>query len=591
MIQILLYCYSTNICLIDSDCLLFIHRHICDGTWHCLFGDDEYNCNQFHCAGLFVCAKCYEKECIHITDICNGAKDCCTGEDEEICNLQCPNPCKCLMYAAKCSSSLFENIAVLMSSKMTFLEFTKIVLTGHNFGDVHMDGYLLVLKWTKSHLKDICTSLKLNTSNLQYLDLSFNYVTKIKDNCFLLYTNLQILLLGNNLLTHIEIHAFQTVANLIKLDLSNNNLLELSAAMFSEINIYLINIIQNNFTIIDPSIEMLKTNMISTSDYRICCLMQGSGAVCLKKPKWPQSCNLMLNSKVVEMFCIILSTVIITFNIIAFSFGMLKHSRMKLKNQMQIQPTFRMNILCLHFNDLLFGIYLVAIFSAGKYYDRFFVIYAEQWLRGVLCKSCGLITSIALLNSLFLLTLISVSRFVAVRYPFNSHFRNMQFLIRYLLTGFLSTITFCVVIFFLYSAVELRHEMPSSTCLFLGETHNSKTIKCFTILVALLQFGSFISIIVLYSHIIKQYSVSDVRKSHGKAEKQVLSQALLVTLTNAITWLPSGIIYLISVTVEPYPISLLTWNAVLINPVNSLVNPLIFCIIPLVKQFQKTSST
>ena len=522
-----------------------------------------------------------------MTDICNGVKDCCMGEDEELCNLQCPNPCKCLMYAAVCSNSSFESISVLMNSHMTFLEFRKILLIPHNFGDVYIKGYLLALKWTESNLKDICSSLVLNPRNLQYLDFSFNNLTQIENNCTLLYKKLQILLLGNNILAHIKIHAFKTVVNLIKLDLSNNNLIEFSAEIFLRINIYIINISQNNLKIIDTGIENLEAKMVSTSDYRICCLLQGSGNVCTRKPKWPQSCNLMLNSEAVEIFCLILSIMIITFNFIAFTFGIFKYSRTKLKNQMQVQPAFRMNILCLHFNDLLFGIYLVTIFSAGKYYDKYFVIHAKQWLMGILCKSCGLITSIAMLNSLFLLTLISVSRFVAVRYPFSSHFKQKIFLIRYLLVGFLSNISFCVGVFFLYSMVELRHEMPSSTCLFLGETLNSKTIKGFTILIALFQFSSCISIVILYSYIIKLYSVSEVRSSHGKVEKQVLAQALLVTLTNVISWLPSGIIYLISVTVETYPISLLTWNAVLINPVNSLVNPIIFCIIALVKQFEK----
>ena len=97
--------------------------------------------------------------------------------------------------------------------------------------------------------------------------------------------------------------------------------------------------------------------------------MQGSSITCARKPKWPQSCNLMLNSKVVEVLCFIFSIMIITFNLIAFTFGMFKYSRTKLKNQMQIQPAFRMNILCLHFNDLLFGMYLVTIFSAGKYFN------------------------------------------------------------------------------------------------------------------------------------------------------------------------------------------------------------------------------
>ena len=565
-------------------------RHVCDGTWHCLFGDDEHSCTHFHCGGFFVCAKCHHKECIHVTEICNGVKDCCTGEDEDICNLQCPKPCKCLMYAAACSSSSFESISVLINSYMVYLELTNILMIDNSFDKVYVERYILVLKWTKSKLEDICTDVKLNSVFLQYLDFSFNNLYQIENHCFLLHKELKILLLANNILRNIEINAFHNIFNLIKLDLSNNNLLEFSANIFLKMNIFMINISHNNLKILDTNIENLEASMISTNDYRICCLMQESDLICSRKPTWPQSCNLMLNSRAVEVFCLIFSIIIIMFNLIAFTFGIFKHSKSKLKSKMQIQSAFRLNTLCLHFNDLLFGIYLLVIFSAGRYYNKYFVIHADQWLSGVLCKSCGLITSIALLNSLFLLTLISMSRFVAVKYPFSSHFKNIQFLIRYLLAGFLSNISFCVGIFLLYNALEAKHGMPSSTCLFLGETLNSKTIKCFTIQVALLQFCSCILIIILYSHIIKLYSASEVRGLQGKVEKQVLLQALLVTVTNAISWLPSGIIYMISVTVETYPISLLIWNAVLINPINSLVNPILFCIIPLVKQFEKIKS-
>ena len=65
----------------------------------------------------------------------------------------------------------------------------------------------------------------------------------------------------------------------------------------------MINISHNNFKILDTNIENLEGSIISTNDYRICCLMQESDMICSRKPTWPQSCNLMLNSRAVEVFC------------------------------------------------------------------------------------------------------------------------------------------------------------------------------------------------------------------------------------------------------------------------------------------------
>ena len=64
-------------------------------------------------------------------------------------------------------------------------------------------------------------------------------------------------------------------------------------------------------------------------------------------------------------------------------------------------------------------------------------------------------------------------------------------------------------------------------------------------------------------------------------------QFILVTVTNALCWLPSSTIYIISVVRETYPANLLIWNAILINPINSMINPVIFCMLPVLKKKAK----
>ena len=134
--------------------------------------------------------------------------------------------------------------------------------------------------------------------------------------------------------------------------------------------------------------------------------------------------------------------------------------------------------------------------------------------------------------------------------------------------------------------------MPSSTCLLFGETLNSTTIKCLTIFIALLQIGVCASIIVMYCVIIKENKKSAAVKAQNRKEKDrnkyLLFQALLVSGTNIMCWLPSSAVYFTSVIMKNYPLTLLTWNAVLINPINSVINPTVFYFMPLFKSiFQR----
>ena len=76
---------------------------------------------------------------------------------------------------------------------------------------------------------------------------------------------------------------------------------------------------------------------------------------------------------------------------------------------------------------------------------------------------------------------------------------------------------------------------------------------------------------------------SFVTSKKRSANNQVLIQSLLVTVTNALCWLPSSAIHMTSIVMETYPTILLIWNAILINPLNSVINPVIFCMMPVLK--------
>ena len=227
------------------------------------------------------------------------------------------------------------------------------------------------------------------------------------------------------------------------------------------------------------------------------------------------------------------------------------------------------------------------LFYVDLYYGNSYVVYAKEWLKSLCCKILGFISFFALLNSLFLLTLAAISRLFVVKFPFNSHFKSVKIFIRYIIGGILCDVVCCIVVAYIYGFVEQNNFMPSPVCIYLGETFKSPVVKNVTVVVAFLQIFCFIITTVIYVVIMGTLKNQNIKKNF-EAEQQVLIQVLLVTATNAICWIPSSILYLTSIAMETYPTSLIMWNVILINPVNSVINPIIFSIIPMVRGVGKT---
>ncbi len=70
----------------------------------------------------------------------------------------------------------------------------------------------------------------------------------------------------------------------------------------------------------------------------------------------------------------------------------------------------------------------------------------------------------------------------------------------------------------------------------------------------------------------------------GNQYQIIYRQAVLVGLSNACCWLPSSVIHLLSTILKEYPTNLLLWNAIVVNPINSVMNPLIFSLYPAIKE-------
>ena len=105
-------------------------------------------------------------------------------------------------------------------------------------------------------------------------------------------------------------------------------------------------------------------------------------------------------------------------------------------------------------------------------------------------------------------------------------------------------------------------------------------MKFLTWLVSLIQLIVAMFIIIVHVLLIKGLEKSQQQIEGITSKKQsiwkIAVQILLITPSNVICWVPSGIIFLTSTFLDKYPIEIIFWTKVSVTTLNSLINPIIF---------------
>ena len=116
-------------------------------------------------------------------------------------------------------------------------------------------------------------------------------------------SNLKVMLLSHNRLKYLKLLSLK---KLIKLDLLQNIIWQMSYKPFKDLKLIVLNISFNKFTKIHIELNRyLIIDLLLTEDFRICCIMSSTNAICSTKPRWPQSCSVMFNtliSKIIIAF-------------------------------------------------------------------------------------------------------------------------------------------------------------------------------------------------------------------------------------------------------------------------------------------------
>ncbi len=568
-------------------------RHISDGFWECPNGEDEEKCKFLHtCADLFVCVRAQVKVCLHPVSVCDDTYDCISHEDEQLCDLPftCPEYCQCLLYAIACANFHLSGVSSLGGFKnVTHQKFVNVTKSAEHVHQMitHFQK-LLIFVWTNSALthRDLCFSN--NHSNILFLDYHSNDVVDLSKCSLSGFKHLRILDLRQNKINRIAENTFEKLQKIIKIDLSQNCLTDWHSGVFAPLCLVHLNLTQNIIvSASDNLVDKVRISFLSSNDFKICCLFEqeGTDTVCSQEPTWPQSCQHLftLASSVVVYFVV---TLIIGLNLFAFVSGVrqiikAKSRKYSMRGNVKVaKKPESVAIAC----SLLF---LILACVGNHFQQNIFQLYI--WLSSVHCFGFGLLFSYTFLFSIFEVNFLSITKLFATNFPFISTFKRTKSVLRYLSQGSISLCLVCVVFVALYVYLERQENMPTSMCSFLGETTFSICVKCFTIVGIVLQISGSCSLLIETTLIIRELVTASVINPTAKSDQKTaaIQQAVMTTVASSLCWLPSSAVCIVTLSMNSYPLKMLLWNIILILPLNPILNPLIFCVFPLIRKALK----
>ena len=96
-------------------------------------------------------------------------------------------------------------------------------------------------------------------------------------------------------------------------------------------------------------------------------------------------------------------------------------------------------------SDFLMGGYMIILGSADSYFNGSFPLEAESWRSGVTCRIAGAISIISSEASVFFVTLISIDRYIGIKYPMSTRKLGKRITLAIILTTWIVSVALGVV--------------------------------------------------------------------------------------------------------------------------------------------------
>ena len=274
---------------------------------------------------------------------------------------------------------------------------------------------LLVLDLSYNHIKTIPSKLFENQTKVHTLFLVGNLeIISISADAFSGLSSLKYLEISNQNIGHISEHAFYSLV-LDQIVLSCNDITTLEDGAFE-------NIVVGHLYLNDSKIHsfgqdmfrgVMNVSLIVSSVYKFCCLRPSflPEENCLPYKDEFSSCADLMRNEILRSLIWVISLFSLLGNVASLIYRMLyDKERFKLGYGIFVSN--------LAFSDFLMGVYLIIIAAADASLRGIYIENNEKWRKSAWCTLAGILSTLSSEASVFFICLITVDRFLVIKYPF-----------------------------------------------------------------------------------------------------------------------------------------------------------------------------
>ena len=306
-----------------------------------------------------------------------------------------------------------------------------------------------------------------------------------------------------------------------------------------------------------------------TDKFEFCCIAKLSGPNCSAPKDLFSSCNDLMANTTLYVCIWILGSIALVGNAFVLAW------RLKTKSDNKVHSLLLLN---LAIADFLMGIYLIIIAGVDVFYRGRYFIYNASWKQSPLCQFSGFVSTISSEASVFILTIMTVDRYVTIVHPF----RHIGLSVR---GTYIALFTTWFVAFILagipVTGIEYFKEFyaRSGVCLPLQLTSNKPIGWEYSVFLFLaLNFTSFMLIFFLYLVMFFKIQKTREMSGAGNAVASIGTRMVFIVLTDFCCWIPIIIIGIASLLGMEASPTVYAWIAVFVLPLNSALNPILYTI-------------
>ncbi len=217
------------------------------------------------------------------------------------------------------------------------------------------------------------------------------------------------------------------------------------------------------------------------------------------------------------------------------------------------------------------------------------VVKEAQWRKTPICHTLYGTWLISFSTSPPLLFLLSLSRLMVVLYPLRSKFKQKAYVAKIVV---IILITFCFVALPpTLIAYFIQSGLPSMICHpLIDYCRNNVLTKVIVFIIGFHQVAACVVITVCHVALVKKLEKSDKNvsqcKSRQKSNTGLKVQLFFLSLSCAISWIPSNTIFIVSNFLHQFPKEMVIWNSVCVSSLGPLLNSVLFLVLSVKRLLQ-----